>query len=69
MKCPRCGNIMDYRKETETFDRRRKAIYTYYKCPVCNFRINDQHIVLSGVNGSVKVTVRITVSAGRLVGK
>ncbi len=61
MKCPRCGHEMDYRKETETFDRNYKAIQTYYKCPICGYRINDQYITLSGVNGSLRISVRTTV--------
>ncbi len=55
MECPRCGGQMIYRMESESYNKRKRQITSYYKCPVCGYRIDDQKIVLEGINGSVRI--------------
>lgn len=41
--------------ESESYNKRKRQITSYYKCPVCGYRIDDQKIVLEGINGSVRI--------------
>ncbi|MEM0021020.1 MAG: hypothetical protein QW039_06340 [Fervidicoccaceae archaeon] len=55
MNCPRCHTTMEFSMETETFGNGMKKVSTYYKCPVCSYRIHDMSMEIHKYNGSAKI--------------
>lgn len=46
---------MEFSMETETFGNGMKKVSTYYKCPVCSYRIHDMSMEIHKYNGSAKI--------------
>ncbi|MBE9391738.1 hypothetical protein IOK49_06630 [Fervidicoccus fontis] len=59
IQCPKCKTIMEYSIETEKFTDGTKRIKSFYKCPVCNYKVNDQQISVSKVDGTEKLIIKI----------
>ncbi|HEU97562.1 MAG TPA: hypothetical protein ENO36_01740 [Fervidicoccus fontis] len=53
--CPKCHTAMEFSMETESFGNGIKKVSTFYKCPVCGYRIQDMVIEVNRYNGSAKL--------------
>jgi len=57
LKCPRCGLEMYYRTETERIGNGARRVVSYYKCPVCGYKVGDCVIDVQVSSTSVKLVV------------
>jgi len=48
---------MDFSMEAETFGGGIKKVTTFYRCPVCGYRIHDLTVEINRYNGSAKITL------------
>jgi len=53
--CPKCHTIMEFSMEAETFGGGIKKVTTFYRCPVCGYRIHDLTVEINRFNGSAKI--------------
>ncbi len=58
-KCKKDGKEMYFVEESEKMsDGSRKAIF-YYRCPVCGYRIEAEHVVISFNKDKIVIRRRI----------
>ena len=56
--CPRCGVVMELRRESERLSDGRTRVSFYYKCRRCGYRLQDATIFVkkNGAGLELKIT-------------
>ncbi len=58
MLCPRCGVVMELRRESERLSDGKTRVSFYYKCRRCGYRLQDATILVrrNGAGLELRIT-------------